>query len=457
MVKVERKVREIIDEFQMLRGGETVGVAVSGGVDSVVLLDLLKGLAKDLKLELVVLHLEHGIRGEEARRDEAFVRDLARREGLPFHFRRVDTPRHARERGLSLEEAARELRYAFFESAAKELGLERIALGHTADDQVETVIMAFLRGAGLRGLKGIPPVRGIYIRPMLRLWRREVQEYAAERGLPFVVDSSNLDPSYLRNRIRHEVLPMLEGINPRIRERLLEMAEVLREEDEALQEVSHREKERLCRRDGPGWRLQVEELLRLPKGLRSRVLTEVFQDLAKVPLPYRHHQALKDVVEGKKRGVQLPKGLVALREGGEIYLGPEPKGTQIEERVLVVPGVTVLEGGELEIEAEERQGPPAGTPSPDVAYLDRDKLHLPLRVRSARQGDRFVPLGLGGTKKLQDFFVDEKVPRSKRSLVPVVLTGDEICWVAGMRVDERFRATPETKRTLILRLKRARR
>ena len=450
-MELAQKVSRTIAEFGMLKGGERVGVGVSGGVDSIVLLELLEELRGELRLELFVLHLDHGIRGEESRRDLEFVRERAQEKGIPFFCREVDTPSYAKQEKLSLEEAARQLRYSFFEEAIRELGLERVALGHTADDQLETVLMALLRGSGIKGLKGMPPKRGPYIRPLIRIWRKEIKEYARKRGLRYVLDSSNLDPSFLRNRIRLQLLPLLEGFNPRIRERLLEMAEILREEDEALEDFARDRLGQLVRERGEGLRLDLEGLRDLPRGLASRVLSLAYILLSDQDLPYRHRRALLDMVWGGVRRMDLPGELLALKEGDTLYLGPEPKVRTIEEKVLLIPGVTVLEGTGMAIEAEVLEGPP-GPPSPELAYLDLDKLHLPLTVRSPREGDRFVPSGMKGKKKLQDFFVDLKVPRHRRPQIPVVLSGGEICWVAGMRVDERFKATAETKRTLLLRL-----
>lgn len=453
-MSLKEKVEKTIVDLGMIRAGERVGVGVSGGVDSMVLLDLLWDLRAKWDLELVVLHLDHGIRGEEAERDRRFVEAEAERRGLPFYWDRADAPSHAKEKGLSPEQAAREVRYRFFEEARCRLGLDRIALGHTADDQVETVLMALLRGSGLKGLKGIPPVRGIYIRPLIRAWRREVEEYAVQRGIRWVLDSTNLERGLLRNRIRSELLPVLETFNPRVRERILEMAEILREEDEALGLLAEERLKSLASPGPWGIRVDLKGLRGLPPGLRKRVLAMAFSSLAGRDLPYRHRLALDALIEGRREGeIGLRGGLWARREGEGLIIGPRPEPTGISERPLEVPGETYLEEVGIKIEAQILEGPPSGPFSPEMAYLDLEKVALPLTLRSPRKGDWFIPSGMKGRKKLQDFFVDHKVPRHQRPSVPVVVTGKgEICWVAGIRVDERFRATPETKKTLLLRL-----
>lgn len=450
-MRLVEKVSQTIQDLGLLEGAKKVGIAVSGGVDSVVLLEVLEELSAQKMWELYVLHVEHGIRSKESLRDEAFVRGLSISKGLPFCSWRVDVPFYAKKYKLSLEEAARYLRYALLEEAAATLGLDAVALGHTADDQVETVLLALLRGAGLRGLKGMPPKRGIFVRPLIRVWRKEIEEYARQRGIRFVEDSSNFNPSFLRNRVRMEVLPKLEVLNPRIKERILEMSEVLREEDEALD-----------------WALQVhleavgftlgreipeKALSEMPMGLKVRLVARLYERVTGRGLSYRQLLAIKDLFQGRSQRLDLPGGICLERLHGGFYFGPPLDKDTFEEKTLVVPGTTELGQGLL-IEAQVVEGYPSQKPGPDVAYLDWDSLSFPLKVRPSKEGDRFVPLGMKGKKKLQDLFVDMKVPRHKRWSTPVVVSGQEICWVVGLRVDDRFKASPISRKTLVLRLKR---
>lgn len=452
-MRLTEKVYETIRDLGLLEGARRVGVAVSGGVDSVVLLEVLEGLSRERGWELYVLHVEHGIRSEESLRDEAFVRGLSISKGLPFFSWRVDVPFYARKYKLSLEEAARHLRYALLEEAAITLGLDAIALGHTADDQVETVLLALLRGAGLKGLKGMPPKKGIFVRPMIKIWRREVEEYARQRGIKFVEDSSNFNPSFLRNRVRMELLPKLEALNPRIKERILEMSEILGEEDEALEWALQMRLEAL--RFSLGQELPKEVLSELPMGLKVRLVARLYEKATGRGLSYRQLLAVKGLFQGKFQKVDLPGGISLERLHGNLYFGPSLESLEkktFEETTLKIPGITELGQG-LAIETQVVEGYPSEKPGLDVAYLDWDKLSFPLKVRPSKEGDRFVPLGMKGKKKLQDFFVDTKVPRHKRWSVPVVISGEEICWVAGLRVDDRFKASPSSRRTLVLKLK----
>jgi len=449
-MEILRKVRETISEFDLLSEGERVGIGLSGGIDSVVLLDLLEHLKEELKLELHLLHLEHGIRGEESKRDLEFVKKLAQEKNLSLFFKEVNVPFYAKKEKLSLEEAARTLRYLFFEEAIKELHLTKIALAHTADDQVETFLLALLRGAGFKGLKGMPPKRGPYVRPLIRVWKKEIEEYALQRNLRYVIDSTNFELSRLRNRIRFELIEFLKTLNPRIKERILEMTEILRQENEVLDLMTEKHFKGLAQKEGKGIYFDLQALKELPQAIRIRVMAFAFRDLAGLDLPFRHRKSIELLIKGKGSDVELPRGFLASRQGNKVYIGEKPEGLEIQPKELQTPGVTEIASGVF-IEAtiittsDEKF-------SPEVALLDLDKLILPLKVRSPQEGDRFIPSGMSNKKKLQDFFVDLKVPRFLRKGIPIVLSGEEICWVGGLRVDERFRAKENTQRVLKLRL-----
>ncbi len=452
------QVKRTIYRHQMISTGEAIGVAVSGGIDSVALLDILVNLREEFQVSLVVLHLNHGIRGEEAERDQRFVQDLSKKYALPYLTRRVDVPIYMKETSLSLQEAARELRYRFFDEAIKEHNLDKVALGQTADDQAETVLMRFIKGAGSRGLKGIPYVRGVYIRPLLELWRQQLQEYIEQRGLSFVEDSSNLKNTYLRNRIRHELLPYLMQYNPNIKQRLVRLAQVLGEDELCLEGQAQQLSHEIIKKGNMEVSIHIPDLLRLPSALQARILQGSFEHISsgKV-LEYPQLKGLLQMVQGvgANKQMPLPGGYWAAKIYNTLLLRAdkgEEKGKGLKEIILQVPGITMLQDLGMKIEATVCEGQASYRPDPREAYLDHNRLRFPLRLRSYRPGDSFIPLGMKGKKKIKDFFIDLKIPRGKRKQIPLIVSGGDICWVAGYRIDERFKVRKETNKTLRLAL-----
>ena len=453
--RILSRVKKTIRRHGMISAGDQVGVAVSGGIDSVALLDILVQLRTELGISLLVLHLNHGIRGDEAARDQQFVHEMSEQYALPFLDKTVDVPGYMREESLSPQEAARELRYRFFEEAVKTHALDKVAVGQIADDQAETVLMRFITGGGTRGFMGMPPVRGAkYIRPLIECWREELQEYAQHQGLSFVQDSSNRKSIYLRNRIRHELLPYLKKYNPNIKERLVQLAQILDEDHSYLEALAQGavhgtvtgEKE---------ISIPIPQLLSLPPALQARALQRAFMHLSSGKVLAHPH--LKGIVRMVRQGggskrIMLPGGFWAVRVYDTLFLknGKGEEGARVNETTLRIPGRTPLEGFEMAIEATIDEGRSSPGSDRREAYLDYDRLSFPLRVRSYRPGDRFIPLGMKGKKKLKVFFIDQKIPHEQRGSVPVVTTGGDICWVAGWRIDERFKIGMETKKTLRL-------
>jgi tRNA(Ile)-lysidine synthase len=451
------RVTKTIDRYHMVEPGDCIGVAVSGGIDSVVLLDILANLREQFTLTLMVLHLNHAIRGEEAARDERFVQDLSTRYDLPYWGSRADVPAYKKETALSLQEAARELRYRFFAEAIQTHALDRVAMGQTADDQAETVLMRFIRGGGTRGLKGIPPVRGAYIRPLIEVWRAELARYAEYQGLSFVQDSSNSDERYLRNRLRRRLMPALAEYNPSIKEHLLRLAQVLGEDDAYLEGLAQESATDLVTVQKDGVVISIPALLALPLALQARVLQRAFAQVCPAGvLEFSHLQGIRELIQegGGMRWMALPKGYAATRSYEQLTIGAG--GASISkkegegETELVIPGRTRLAGMGVEIEATMAHGGQDPHADPHAAYLDYEQVVLPLRCRAFRPGDSFIPLGMHDPKKLQDFFIDLKIPRAERGRIPLVISGTDICWVAGLRIDERCKITAKT--TQVLRL-----
>lgn len=450
-------IKDTIRRHGMLEKGFRVVVAVSGGPDSVCLLSALHTLSAELGITLHVAHLDHMFRGAESADEALFVRNLAEKLSLPATIGHVDVPALCRERGLSAQAGARLARYAFLERTADSIGAERIATGHTASDQAETVLMRLLRGAGGSGLSGIPPVRGRVIRPLLGITRDHVTAYLKTAGLAFVNDPSNEKPLYLRNRIRSELIPVLRNFNPRIVERLAREAAVLRDEDDALRAAVDESAKTVCVCEENRVSLARDGFNALLPALRRRILKRAL-DLAGLDAAQfsstRIDEALSFMAHAQTgRSLDLAPGAGLAREYGR-FLITAAAAAAFPERGIAVPGLTALPGSGMELEAWEAtdgQGAPEGKNYRWQAAFDYAKIAAPLIVRSRLPGDRFCPAGMHGKhKKLHDFFIDEKVPRLQRDRIPLICAGTDILWIVGYRTDERFIARDRAKRTLMI-------
>lgn len=445
------KVLATIRRYDMFWPGNLVIVAVSGGPDSTALLHALASLRGDLDIDLHVFHLNHLLRPGQAEEDAEYVKELAERLGLPATARSVDVRGLARDEGISLQEAGRRARYHALEELRTELRADRVATGQNLEDQAETVLMRLLRGAGARGLSGIPPVRdGLYVRPLIEISRREIEEYCREQGLKPRRDPSNEKPVYLRNRIRLQLLPLLQKeYNPRVVETLAGTAEVLRAEDCLLTDLTLKAFERLARDNGDRVSLDRRGLLSEPEAIARRLVRVAagkFLPAWRTPT----HRQVDEVLALAQRGsgaaqVQLAGTVRAWLEYDSVAFAPafEPYEGLPGEVPLMVPGITRIEELGIELEATPGPGRDAAAPGPDVAVLDPERLEGPLTVRTRRPGDRFTPLGLSAPTKLKSFLIHAKIPRRRRDRIPLVCSGGRIVWVVGLRVSADFAARRE--------------
>ncbi len=473
-------VQAAIGEQHLFPDSGVVVVGVSGGPDSVCLLHLLKSLCGPEgpypRVSLHVAHLDHGLRGDAGRADAAFVANLAAQWGLPCTLGQEDVPALARENHRSLEDEARRVRYFFLRQVAREVGAARIAVAHHADDQVETLVMHWLRGSGLAGLAGMRPLEGDIIRPLLSVSRAEILRYCQQHQLLYREDASNQDRRFLRNRVRHDLLPMLEQYNPNLRETLLRSAAVLAEDEAYIQtQVNACWPEVIVSEAGPRLEGDVAAYRRLPLALRHHLLicAGLLASGGETHLEHRHVQACDALLlrAAGSGALDLPGGLRLRREYGRFILGDAAKPTsepsaasaQCQQMVpLAVPGEARLPGSRWLVQArvlESQSSPPPGYERGNVqgrrGYMDLDAVaaHQPLHVRARRAGDRFRPLGMPTEKKLQDVLVDAKIPRAERDTLPLVCGADDrILWVAGYQVADQVKLTPTTRRVLALEL-----
>ena len=408
-------------------------VALSGGADSVALLLELHKLQKNGRiLRVEAAHLNHAIRGTAADADEAFVAALCGRLGIPLHAERVDVPQIAKDSGVSLELAARNARYAFLERVRSKQGLDYIATGHHRDDQAETVLLHLLRGSGTDGLSGMRLRSGRLIRPLLNTDKAEILAYLNECGQSYCTDATNFEPDASRNRIRLAVMPILETVNPAVKKALSHAAMHIAEDSDFLNALAA-EAEKTCGTNR-------KALLSLPYPIRIRVLRNL--------LPYTDFTAsdldrLDTLLSGQTGDVAtLKNGVTAWLDATDLRIGRE----EIEPYSTPVPGTgsEKLPKGTLFVERVDKAEIPCGRFD---AYVDADRLCGDVIARNPKQGDRFTPLGMKGSKLLSDYLTDRKVPRFQRD-IPILCDEIGIVWVAGHTVDERMRVTADSKHIL---------
>ncbi len=461
-------------------------VGVSGGPDSLCLLHVLKRLRESYGIELHVAHLDHRIRGSESEGDAAFVAGLAEEWGLPASVEARDVPRLARESKLAIEEAARQARYAFLSQVALAVGAKRIAVGHHADDQTETIVMHWLRGAGLAGLRGMlpqtdlggmrlgaawpdhPPLDLQLIRPLLETTRAEIEAYCRQHGLKPRFDRSNLDTTYYRNRLRHELIPYLESYNPNIREVVRRSAQVISADYDFLQaELERVWPTVVFSESSEAVTFDLERWRALPTSQQRSTLREAVHRLRRSlrNINWIHIENALLALMNKPAGTQvtLPQGLMLTIGYHDFTVADQGYVPEVDWPLLLVealpvavPGVTELPDSDWYLEAalvgrEEVGQDYLDNPNPWQAFLDYDKTGSELALRQRQTGDCFQPLGLSGHEKsLHAFMIDVKIPRSLRGFVPIVASPRHIVWIAGWRIDERTKITSETERVLHL-------
>ncbi|MFI5354274.1 MAG: tRNA lysidine(34) synthetase TilS [Desulfobaccales bacterium] len=442
----------LVRREELFHSGDRVLVAVSGGPDSVALLHLLAGWRRELGLELAVGHFDHSLRGGASQEDAAFVVDLAKALGLPCHLGRGDVKELARRQKLSVQMAARKLRLDFLRETCRAQGYGKLALAHTADDQVELFFLRLLRGAGPEGLKGMWPVTpGGTVRPLLAVGKAALLAWLERQNLPHRLDLSNLSRAYLRNRIRLDLLPELQRLyNPRLPEAIWRTQALLQEEERLLALETERLLALVARSPAPDFfLLDLRQLRSLDPGWQLRLLRATLGRLIAEPtLSAAQTASLLDLAHGEKSGGLISLGEVQVaRAGSELHLFrrlPRPPAGEVTQ-LPGPPGAVDSPAGWRWTLSTGRGGI---SPEPHVAVLDQEKLTFPLQVRYFQAGDRFWPLGAAGPRKLQDFLVDAKIPRWLRPHIPLVASGGQIVWVAGVRPAEPVKVT-EASRTLL--------
>ena len=450
-------VRSCIDTHAMIPHGATVLVAVSGGADSMALLATLYRLRPEYAMRLHVAHVNHQLRRTESLRDARFVEQQAARLGLPCHTLEVDVSARQHTTGLSPQHAAREVRYDALYRLRQSMGATRVALGHTADDQAETVLMRLLRGTSPAGLAGIPPVRLPCIRPLITVYRQTILAFLQAEGIPWVEDSSNRYRGYLRNQVRLDMLPLLRRSNPRIDMHFNELTEMLAAENTFFDEqVEVLYGQAVTVQPGRRLILHSRPYEASPLALQRRLLRRILDGIlpAAVTASFRHIEQLRQLTLHAPPGqrLTLPGKWMAERGRETVCLwATDSRAELVLNDVLSVPGTLEIPLLGLRISTDFTPSVPLPIAQPgNFAYIDASRLILPLTVRFRQPGDRFHPYGAPGQKKLKAYFIDKKVPRAERDRIPVVLSGSEIVWVVGYQIAEPFKVHPGTQQTVSL-------
>lgn len=429
-----------IRDNQLLKPDSATLLAVSGGVDSVAMCDLFHKAG----FPFAIAHANFLLRGGESSRDEAFVKELAEKYKVRYFGKHFETAIYARSHKLSVQVAARNLRYRWFDELLVRHGFEFVATAHHLDDQVETFLINLARGTGIAGLHGIPVKQGRIIRPMMFATRKEIEQYARENELGYVEDSSNLSLKYTRNRIRHNVIPQLEKINPSFRENIRETIRNIREAEMIFKKAVADAEKSVSEQDECSVRINIERFFSL-----DPISTYAFKILS--PFGFNLAQ-VKDIIGMKD---SLP---------GKEVLSDTHRLVRDRDCFIVVPKNDIRELAEFEIDWKDlatgiktpvelsfeiQDKLPARLKYPPaIALLDLDKLEFPLKLRKWKRGDRFIPFGMSGWKKLSDFFTDEKYSKINKENQWLLCSGSNIAWVIGCRTDDRFKVTTQSLKIL---------
>ncbi len=469
-----RGVEKTIRDRGMLRESQSVLVGVSGGADSVALLYSLCALAAIHGWQIGVAHLNHGLRAKASDRDARFVEALANQLNLSYYNRKIDLHARCRQEGMNLEEGGRSARYEFYHETADRVGFDKIAVGHHRQDAAEQVLLNLLRGSGPQGLGGLAPVAGRVIRPLIETSRAEIERFLQDQKFSYCTDESNLDQRYTRNRIRIRLMPELKGYNPRITDTLNRLAKVMREESEWIEDLLQPAFAQALLRHEPEHcvlELSAAVLLSLPVAARRRIIRraifEVKGDLRRIAWRHIEDVLSASATPGRSRQIHLPGQVRVLCSRDRVSFVREKKSLRSSalygKKLETIPFAYTLDrlqGSNVSIRIREIHArllfqqlrihdiENRFNVESQTAWMDMDRVRFPLIIRNPRPGDRFVPLGMHGSVKIKDFFINNKVPKPVRARMPLVESADEIIWVGGMRIAEGVKITGNTKNVL---------
>jgi tRNA(Ile)-lysidine synthase len=457
-MEARNKAETTIEEYNMIGKGENILVGVSGGPDSMCLLYILIELSKTLGFNVFVAHVNHKIRGAEGDLDEEYVKNYCISNHIPFYSGHYNVEEIAKERKISTETCGRELRYNFFMELYNKLSIDKIALAHNANDNAETIIMRLIRGTGLDGLIGIKAVRdGIYIRPLIYVSRKEIEDYCRVNNINPRIDRTNSEAVYRRNKVRLKLIPYIdENFDCDIIKSLNKLSKTIEPDIEYLDQVSWQKYQEYCTID-QGRVIINKDAFCLHKAILARIIRKAFFYISKknYNLESCHiEDIIKLYSKGTGRKINLPEEIVAINNYRDIILEIKAKITDKNNIYRLSIGENIIKALNLKINIAIIEKSFELLKNPDVKYFDYDKIKGDILIRFRNNGDKFTPLGMSGGKKLKDFFMDLKVEREKRDYIPLICFGDVIAWVYNYRISDRFKLDANSKKILQIRIER---
>lgn len=457
-VDVIHKVKQTIEDYNMISPGDKIVVGVSGGPDSICLLHVLNEIGNELHINIAAVHINHCLRGKDADEDEAYVKEFCRKINVEFYSKRVDVNKLSEKLNISCETAGRKARYDFFSEIMKKTGANKIAIAHNANDVAETILMRIMRGTGLEGLIGIKPVReNIYIRPLINITREEIENYCKENKLVPRIDKTNLQNIYSRNKIRLELIPYIrENFNSDIVNVLNRMSNSVASDNDFLMKISHEKYEKYC--DNRKEKVIISrEAFSEHEAVLSRIIREALS-YVNGNLNNFDKMHIMQIIKLQKQStgklIILPNDIMVVNNYGciEVKKRKEDNDKNHNKVFPICEGINVFPDLNLKVTTDiidisdfkfclmEK--------SDHIKYFDYDKIKNNINMRFRQEGDRFSPLGMNGSRKLKDIFMDMKIPKDERYKIPLLCSGEDIAWIIGYRISEKFKIDSNTKKIM---------
>lgn len=461
--RIKKEFIKFINDNKLINVGDGIVVGLSGGPDSVCLLNLLVSIKEEFNLKLAAVHINHMLRGDAANEDEEFCLKLCKELDVDFFSERIDVNKYSKENNLSSETAGREVRYNTFNKIMYQKGFNKIATAHNANDQAETIIMRMMRGTGLEGLCGIPVIReNRYIRPILFMERKDIEAYCEEIEIEARIDKSNLERIYSRNKVRLDIIPyMKDNFNIDVISAINRMSILLQEDNEyILSEVETIYKENVQKDERSS--LIKNDIFKLNNSIKKRIIRRVIKDICgnKYDIEMKH---IEDIIQLSKnktgKQIDLPNNVVAINEYGDIRVKLRDVNELIEEKQHVLSKEKILHNKIqfnsyiVEFNVTESDNKWKYSNNSLIKHFDFDKINGNIIIRYRKNGDKIIPLGLNGSKKVKDVFIDMKIPKEKRDFIPIVEFGGDIAWIVGVKLSDKYKVDVNTKNILKIQFK----